>query len=655
LARNPGSRPGRTLIALSVLVVALFGTIAAGVKWSDATWSPKLALDLDGGTQIILTPKLAPGQGEITDDTINDAIAIIRQRVNATGVSEAVVSSQGGRNIVVELPGDPEEQRETRELVRRSAQMRFRPVLVVTAAAAPAPTESGTPSATPTDGATPAPGDTGTPAPTGAGTVAPAPTTTTDGRAIPQALLAQGTTAPAPPDTATPGATTPAPTPAPTPTNASDLAWITDDVVQAFTELDCTNPENLAGGIEDDVTKPLVTCSQDGAAKYVLGPVEVEGHDLESASAGLGVNSQGFSTGEWVVNIEFNAEGTRAFRGVTERLTGMQPPTDQFAIVLDGLVISAPQSRVPITDGRAEISGGFTQESATELANQLKFGALPISFEVQSEEQISALLGAEQLRNGLLAGLIGLGLVVVYSLLQYRALGLVTVASLVVAGILTYGVILLMGWYQGYRLSLPGVAGLIVAIGVTADSFIVYFERIRDELREGRPLVSAVENAWLRARRTIIISDCINFLAAVVLYLLAVGGVRGFAFTLGLTTLIDLLLVVMFTHPMMATLARTPFFASGHPLSGLSPKSVGADVRYAGRGRVRTPAPAAAPAGVAAGPSDERVDELVGSGSRVTSGRLTIADRKAAAEARQQQQAGGPTGDDDGTTDEKGS
>ncbi|MFP5347184.1 MAG: protein translocase subunit SecD [Actinomycetes bacterium] len=664
MARTTGTRAGRTLLTLAVLVVLLFGTIAAGVKWSNASWAPKLALDLAGGTQIVLTPKVEPGQGKITTETINDAIAIIRQRVDSTGVSEASVSSQGGQNIVVELPGDPEEQRKTAELVRQSAQMRFRPVLVeqpVGAASAPGgaatPAPGGAATPAPSGEATPAPSGEATPAPGGGDSVAPAPTESTNGRAVPRGLLAGGTAAPAPSGDAPPapgqpaeGAATPAPTPAATPstapTNASDLAWITPDVAAAFSALDCTNPQNLAGGIHDDVTKPLVTCSQDGSAKYILGPVEVEGRDIKSASAGLVQNAQGFNTGEWGVDLTFDAEGSKKFREVTERITGAPPPTNQFAIVLDGLVISAPRSNQPITDGRAQITGNFTQESATELANQLKFGALPISFQVQTEEQISALLGAEQLRNGLLAGVIGLVLVFIYSLLQYRALGFVTILSLLVAAGLTYGVILLMGWYQGYRLSLPGVAGLIVAIGVTADSFIVYFERIRDELREGRPLVSAVENGWNRARRTIIVSDCANFLAAIVLYLLAVGGVRGFAFTLGLTTIIDLMLVMMFTHPMMALLARTEFFAGGHRFSGLSPKSVGRSTLYAGRGRVRTPAAAPVPVTAAkesddAGLGGRRPGELVSNFARPRSGRLTIAERKAA-QARAAQEDDAP-------------
>ena len=259
-------------------------------------------------------------------------------------------------------------------------------------------------------------------------------------------------------------------------------------------------------------------------------------------------------------------------------------------MVLDGVVISAPGVRDgAITGGTAQISGNFTQKSAQDLANQLKFGALPMTLEVQSEQAISATKGASDLQSGMLAGLIGLILVVIYTLFQYRALGAVTIGSLLIAGGLTYLIITLLSWGMGYRLSLAGVAGLIVAIGITADSFIVYFERVKDELREGRSLVAAVQHGWSRARRTILASDAISFLAALVLYMLAVGSVRGFAFTLGLTTLIDLLVVFMFTHPILAILARTKFFGDGHRFSGLDPRQLGRDAIYKGRGRVTTP------------------------------------------------------------------
>jgi preprotein translocase subunit SecD len=235
-----------------------------------------------------------------------------------------------------------------------------------------------------------------------------------------------------------------------------------------------------------------------------------------------------------------------------------------------------------ITNGQPQITGSFDQQSAQSLADSLKFGALPVSFKVQSSDTISATLGSAQLASGLIAGAIGLILVVIYTLFQYRLLGFVTITSLVVAALLTYLVIAILSWRIDYRLSLAGVAGLIVAIGFTADSFIVYFERIRDELRDGRSLESAVEAGWKRARRTIYASKSTNLLAAIVLYVLAVGNVQGFAFTLGVTTVLDVLIVIMFTHPTLQLLARTRFFASGNPWTGLDPDALGAVYRWAG-------------------------------------------------------------------------
>ena len=589
---------------LGVIILALFGAIAAGVKWSDASWTPNLALDLEGGTQIILKPVLEEGGGTPDSETIAQAIDVIRQRVDSSGVAEAEITSQSGGNIVVALPGHPSEQ--TLELVRTSAQMAFRPVLAV---GNPTPTDT---SATPTPTASAAGTD---PAAT------PTPT--------PSAAAAEE-----PSDEPTKAA----------PDSPSDTAYYVTPKVQAdFDALDCTDPKNLTGGVNGDPDKAFVTCSQDGSAKYILGPVEIEGARISGASSGLKQLPNGGTSNEWVVNITFDSKGTTQFTDVTTRLQGLasSPPQNQFAMVLDGLVISAPSldTGVIISDGKAQISGTFTRESAANLANQLNFGSLPLTFDVQSEEQISATLGSEQLEKGLLAGLIGLVLVVLYSLLQYRALGLVTIASLVIAATVTYGVITLLSWTQGYRLSLPGVAGLIVAIGITADSFIVYFERIRDELREGRTLPAAVERGWSRARRTILASDAVNFLAAIVLYLLAVGGVRGFAFTLGLTTLIDVLVVFMFTHPIMQLVARTKFWGEGHRWSGLDPRRLGVEgTRYVGRGRTvtgpRTSGVEDAPvedAPVEAG-ATPRVPVAVGGG---TSG-LTIAERRAAAKAAEQ-------------------
>jgi preprotein translocase subunit SecD len=581
LAATTGrSRPTRVLVTLAVIAAALFGSIIAGTRWADASLAPKLALDLEGGTQLILTP-VATGKEAITTETIAEAIRIIRQRVDSSGVSEAEITSQGGRNIVVALPGRPDQA--TLDLVRTSAQMRFRPVL----AAMNPPAVPAKPGATPL-------------------------------------------------------------TPKAAPDSPSDAAfYITDAVLAKANALNCKDKKNLRGGDSGPDDKPLVTCESNGTVKYILGPVELQGNEISRASSGLKTTSTGAVTNEWIVNIQFTSKGRPVFRAVTTRLQGLRSPQNQFAMVLDGLVISAPSLSpgVIISDGKAEISGTFTRASAASLANQLNFGALPLTFKVQSEEQISATLGSEQLQKGLLAGLIGLLLVVVYSLFQYRALGLVTIFSLVIAALLTYGVITLLSWTQGYRLSLPGVAALIVAIGITADSFIVYFERIRDELRDGRTLVGAVDKGWARARRTILASDAVNFLAAVVLYFLAVGGVRGFAFTLGLTTLVDIVVVFGFTHPVLLLLARTTFFGAGHRFSGLDPRLLGAaGARYAGRGRVVKPALAGTGAGVAL-PEEAGAQAPVSVGARVTGGfdgaapQLTIADRRAAQRAAERAQA----------------
>ena len=546
----------RTLVTLSVLVIGLLAALLAGTRWSDATITPGLALDLEGGTEIILHP-VAEGGQQATPDAIKEAIDIIRSRVDASGVAEAEITSQGRDNIVVALPGEPDEA--TLALVRESAQMVFRPVLVVAA-----------PTATPT--ATP---------------------------------------------TASPAADV-------TPTDPSDLAWLTDALLADFEALDCTDPANLSGGAArvGDPAKAVVTCDQSGTAKYALGPVEVRGEMITGASSGLESLPGGGLGTKWITTVSFDGAGTVAFRDATTRLKDLASPRDQFGIVLDGLVVSAPRVNEIIPTGEAVISGTFTRDTAATLARQLNFGALPLTFDVQSEAQISATLGSEQLQRGMLAGLIGLILVGVYSLAQYRALGLVTIMSLVAAAALAYLAITTLSWLQGYRLSLPGVAALVVAIGITADSFIVYFERIKDELREGRTLTAAIDQGWARAQRTILASDAVSFLAAVVLYFLAVGGVRGFAFTLGLTTLIDLLVVFMFTHPVMILISRHRFFADGHPFSGLDPGLLGARSRYVGRGRVAT----------ATEPADRRGEPLpaAADAGQIGSERLTIAERKAA-------------------------
>lgn len=559
---GPTSTARRTLLWLAAIIIACTLAVGGGVLAGAASWSPKLGLDLEGGTQMILAPKVE-GAGSITSEQLDQAVSIIRQRVDGSGVAEAQISTEGGNNVVVNMPGKPTDAE--RELIKASANMNFRPVIVATQV------------------------------PSGA---------------VPEAEQ-------------TPADKLPVPTAAPV--NASDPNWVDAALMKQFEATSCIAPLTDRP-TSSDPAKPLVSCEPDSGIKYILGPVEIPGKWIKTASYGLQAGAQGATTNEWSVQLTLTKpEGAQAFKEVTQRLNSKylanpEDPQARFAIVLDDSVISAPASMAVITDGQSSITGQFTEESAKSLADKLKFGSLPISFEIQSELQISATLGLQQLEMGMLAGLIGLGLVVIYSLFQYRALGLVTISSLVIAGVITYLAIILLGWAENYRLSLAGVAGIIVAIGQTADSFIVYFERVRDELRDGRGLVAAVENGWARAKRTILASKAVNLLAALVLYFVSVGNVKGFAFTLGLTAVADLIVVFMFTHPTLQLLARTKFFGEGHRFSGLDPVQLGAIPLYRGAGRLRTP--------------EETMEVVKGKNARAAGEaerRQTIAERRLAA------------------------
>ena len=484
------ARPARSLAILALVLITL-----TGLAFIQGATAVRLGLDLRGGTSVTLQPRIAPGEnGKVTNEAIDQAVSIIRQRVNSLGVAESEVAAQGSgtaRQIVISVPGDT--GRRVVELVGQTAELRFRQVLAIAAST---------------------------------------------------------------------GAVDPAATPA---------TGISPEVNAKFAALDCTKAENLQGSGSDAPEETIVACDRAGTAKYILAPAEVLGRQISKASAGLDAQSGS----AWYVSLTFNGEGTAAFGAITARVTSLASPLNQVAIVLDGLVVSAPRINEAIPSGSAQITGSFTQLEAQDLANVLKYGALPLAFDRGEVQQVSPTLGADQLSAGLLAGGLGLGLVLLYSLLYYRGLGLVTVGSLAIAGSLVYLLFLLLGEWIGFTLTLAGIAGAIVAIGVTADSFIIYFERIRDEIREGRSLRTAVETGWSRARRTILVADFVSIIAAVLLYFFAVGGVRGFAFTLGLTTLVDLIVVFAFTKPIVTILAKMNFFASGHPLSGLSAKSTG--------------------------------------------------------------------------------
>jgi preprotein translocase subunit SecD len=688
-----------------VLVIALFGAIGIGMATGNTTFLPKFALDLEGGTQLVLTPQATESNVQVTADQIDQAVDIIRDRVNSSGVAESEVARQGNANIVVSIPGNPTQDQ--LDLVSKSAKMTFRTVLYVGSASQAQqdawsqrtyPNPAYTPEPTPEPSEEPAEGDEAT------GDEA-------TGEEAETPVEDEAATEPGADAEASPAASSASPSPAPTPTSKVDASTgnmpvppdeaytarleggLNEEVVytqvaeeyanilegteatvatktsQGLSEaaaqaqtvaetINCTMVGSSRGNLPADPDKPLVTCNDDGSAAYILGPVMVQGSELTAANNGMAQTQQGNSTGQWVVDIEFNSAGGKQFGAVTEKLdaackANAEDPKRQFAIVLDDVVISAPEvCNDPILNGKAQISGSFNQQSSKTLADQLSFGSLPINFNVESQDQISATAGSEQLQIGLWAGLIGLILVAIYSFGQYRALSVVTVLSLILAIGISYGTIVLLGWVQGYRLSLAGVAGLIIAIGITADSFIVYFERIRDELRVGRPLGQAVDMAWLRARRTIWASDAVNFLAAIVLYMVAVGGVRGFAFTLGLTTIMDLVVVMLFTHPMILLLTRTRFWGEGHPWSGLDPFRLGAPgaSRYVGRGRfARTPDAAAAlgdesaasegseGSGAEEGGSETELVTVAAASSKKVAGEagLSIAERKRRAAERE--------------------
>ncbi len=588
----------RALVTLTVAIVAACAALAIGHFVKGVSPYPDLALDLKGGTQLILTPTpTSEGQRAITEEDITQAIAIIRNRIDASGVSESEISSMGSSNIMVSIPGTPSQ--EQLDLIRSSSQMNFRPVLRVGPAQGILQNQQQPQVDNPQSGAqsgAQSGEQSGVQSGAQSGEQSGAGAADTAQSGVQSTALDEATARGA---ADADGDGVLSDTPATTPENASDLAWVTEQVMYDFLTLDCSASADVKR-VEGAADKPYAACDESGQVKYILGPVAVPGSDLEAASAAIATNGTGQSTGQWIVSLRFNHEGAEKFKETSTILYGYHdsdpqgssyrgsPDRNSFAVVLDGTVITAPSMQAIITNGEAQISGNFTAQSARALANQLQFGSLPLNFEVESEQQISATIGTDHLTVGLWAALIGFLLVILYLIWQYRGLAIISAGSLVVASIITYLVITLLSWAMGYRLSLAGVAGLIMAIGVTTDSFIVYFERVRDEVRDGRPLRAAVEEGWDRAKRTILVSDAVNLVAAVVLYLLAVGGVQGFAFTLGITTIIDIAVIFLFTHPMMELLIRTRFFGEGHKLSGLDPEHLGAknSLVYAGRGRV---------------------------------------------------------------------
>jgi len=571
-------RPGRNLVIFFLGVGVLYGLVALG-----GNWKPELGLDLQGGTRITLIAVDNPSKANL-----NEARKIIDRRVNGSGVVEPEVFVQGSRFVVVEIPGTT--RRDLVDLVKRQAQLRFRLVAQGPQDLAAAPQPEQSPSPTPTKEATKAPKKKGA---------------SNLPRPVPGlAKLADETPSPSP---ATPSSS---PSAAPTPTapaiTCPTTAPVNDPVtglpttkcatlaetmkfaeeppaawVAKFNQFSC--PEPGAAPVVDNPDEPLLTCDENGLP-YLLTKSIIEGTGLQDAGAVVPENQL-----DWVVTLDLKGkdeftkayppndfnEPTKVFSTITAAYAGSQR---QFAMVLDGTILSAPTMQAPITDGNSQISGDFTEDSARALATALKFGALPVAFEPDpTTETIGPSLAGDQLTTGLLAGAFGLLAVMLYCLVYYRGLGLVVLASLAIAAAITFGAVLLLSKTAGFTLTLPGIAGLIIGVGVTADSFVIFFERIRDEMRDGRSMRVAVETGWKRARQTRMAANVVSLLSATVLYLFATGVVKGFGFALGLSTAIDLAVLFWFTKPAVSWLAKFKFFNGGGRMSGLSASSLGMD------------------------------------------------------------------------------
>ncbi|AXO37622.1 protein translocase subunit SecD [Micromonospora sp. B006] len=603
-------RPGRQLAVLGLIFVVLYLLVffsgGASGGWKDRL-EPRLGLDLVGGTRLTLEATNTVDGKPPTAGNLEEARQIIESRVNAYGVAEAEVVTEGNRNIVISLPG------QNRDLtdVGSAAELRFRKVLKATdgsgAAAAPAPTPSAAPSGT----ASPAPSGSASPQATTSPKVSGSPSAGGQGGMAPT----PSASAPATPS-ATPSAASPSASAEPVPQSIEQqrkaveqkvgaAAWAAASGLQAPADLttDPTladklkpfgtlTPQEVAVlPVEMQFNVPTITCAQldkrpaasikdekqkavacESGAKYLLDVAKVLGTDVKNASAQLD------QTSSWVVSLNFTGKGQEKWTALTrEAFNNEGQACDQtalgqdgkcrVAVVLDNAIVSSPEIQGVLT-GDSQITGSFDNKTANALASQLRYGALPVTFEPQEQQNVTATLGDSHLKAGLLAAGIGMLLVIIYSFFYYRLLGSVIFLSLVLSALLVFGALVVLGRSIGFTLTLAGIAGMIVSLGVAADSFVIYFERLKDEIREGRSPRSAVPRAWIRARRTIISANAITLMSAVVLYIVSVGAVKGFAFALGLATVLDLVVVFLFRHPIMTMFARTRAFLSPR-VSGL--------------------------------------------------------------------------------------
>jgi preprotein translocase subunit SecD len=562
------SAPVQPYRYLTLFLVLLIGAYLLVFLTGDKQANTKLGIDLQGGTRVTLTAR-TPDGSKPSREALAQAKEIITARVNGLGVSGSEVVIDGD-NLVITVPGN--DSSEARNL-GQTARLYIRPVIHAAPAAGQGqppgrlppgqmppgqlppgqmppgqlPPEQGLPPGiAPAEPEAPiVPPNPDQPPGLGGGSPAPAAPAAPQPRPFPE----EPPPPPPPGPSPSPG---PAPAPKP-PAPKADLAQrIADEkalrqsadqniqiLALQFQATRCNDEDVLAGN--DDPNLPLVTCSQDHTEVYLLDKSIISGEQIKDASSGLEQQR-----GEYIVSVEFKQDAADTWADFTAANVGTQT-----AFVLDSQVVSAPQIQEAIPGGNTQITGRFTADEAKDLANVLKYGSLPLSFESSEAETVSATLGLTSLRAGLIAGAIGLALVLLYSLLYYRVLGLLTALSLVASGAMVFAILVLLGRYINYTLDLAGIAGLIIGIGTTADSFVVFFERIKDEIREGRSFRSAVPRGWARARKTILSGNAVSFIAAAVLYVLAVGQVKGFAFTLGLTTILDVVVVFLVTWPLV--------------------------------------------------------------------------------------------------------
>ena len=588
--------PGRALAALIALIVIMLLALVGGNLFSPGQWHKDfrigLGLDLSSGTELSMQATTLTG-GTPTAADLNEAKTIILSRVNASGNTGAEVQTQGNNILNVSVPGKTTEQ--TEKLVSETALLNFRQTLLylpygatsspTSTSATPSASASASPSASSSSTAT------ATPSPSASATS----TAKTSAKIVPAASTSASpkATSTASPSASASASASPSPS-ASQPSSAialGDASLVNKETLALFNKVQCTPGDTTKWKQQAGYTTPedydnpnvqIVSCDSSGG-KYALDVAKVQGQQIATATAELSTTSN-----QWEVLLNFKSDAVGPWATLTAKQASQyytagqgNPQTADYwlatiGIVLDGNVITAPETTSAIPNGAAQITGGFTQAQATQLQNVLQYGSLPLNFKILTADTVSASLGRAQLTGGLIAAAIGLGLVVIYSFLYYRGLGLVSVFSLVIAGGLAVLAVMLLTKYQNFALELSGIAGLIVAIGITADSFVVFFERLRDEVREGKALRPAVEAGWKRARRTILVSDTVSFIAAVLLYYFSIGEVKGFAYTLGLTTLIDVIVVFLFTKPMVTLLARTKFYGDGNRWSGLDPARLGA-------------------------------------------------------------------------------